>query len=160
VVEVEGSVIIVAKDEATKWAMWKFLHDHGVTLHQSADFQAIGRMSDVTHEPMGVVAYNGFCGRVCSMHIAGEGNWISREFIRAAFDYPFRQLELEAVLSPLAATNHRAMKLDTHFGFREVHRVENGWEPGIDLVILQLRRSDCRYLEKDHGRKILDAASA
>lgn len=144
-------MIVTSDTDANKHAMWQFLYDRGVRLHRSEDFQAIGRVSPATEQLIGVVAYNGFCGNVCQMHIAGDGNWVSREFIRAAFDYPFRQLGLAAVLGALPADNHKAMKFDTHFGMREVHRITNGWANGVDLVLVQMNREDCKWLrEGDH----------
>jgi RimJ/RimL family protein N-acetyltransferase len=150
-------MLIVADSDVTKWAMFNFLCEHGVRLSRSEDFQAIGRLSENTRELIGVVAYNGFCGRVCSMHMAGIGNWISREYIRAAFAYPFKQLELAAVISPVAANNSRALRLDTHFGFREVHRVTDGWERGVDLVLLELKREHCRHLGEKQNETALAA---
>lgn len=139
-------MLVVAKTDAEKWAMYGFLVAHGVKLHRSEDFQAIGRLSPNTRGLIGVVAYNGFCGNVCSMHIAGDGNWVSREFIRAAFEYPFVQLKLAAIVAPVAATNNKALRFDKHFGFREVHRVQDGWENGVDLVLLEMKREECRWL--------------
>lgn len=136
--------------------MWEFLNEHGVRLHKSEDFQAIGRVG-VGGDLIGVVAYNGFCGRVCSMHMAGVGNWVSREFILAAFSYPFKQLDMLAVISPIAESNHRALRFDKHFGFREVHRVPDGYEEGVDLIFLEMRKEDCRYLD-EVKRELAEAA--
>lgn len=151
-------MIVVANTDAEKWAMFLFLQEHGVKLHRSEDFQAIGRLSRASGEPklIGVVAYNGFCGNVCSMHIAGDGNWVSREFIKLAFDYPFNQAKVEAVIAPVAADNAKALRFDKHFGFKEIHRVKDGWDSGVDLVYLQLLRSECRWLQA--GIPVLRAA--
>lgn len=127
-----------------------FLRERGVLLHRSDDFQALVRISDVTQQIIGVVAFNGFCGNVCSVHLAGDGNWVSREFIRKVFDYPFRQLNLVAIVAPIAATNERALRFDKHFGMREVHRIKDGWEAGVDLILLEMRKEDCRYLEEEN----------
>lgn len=148
-------MIVVAKTDAEKWAMFRFLHAHGVQVQKSDDFQAIGRVG-TGGSLIGVVAYNGFCGNTCAMHIAGDGNWVSREYIKAAFDYPFNQLGIEAVIAPVAADNHKALRFDKHFGFQEVHRVKNGWEKGTDLIYLQLLRKDCRWLQA--GVPVLRAA--
>lgn len=140
--------MIVASDtDVKKWAMFLFLEKHGVGLKRSEDFQAIGRLSPHKKDLIGVVGYNGFCGKICAMHIAGEGNWISREFIKAAFDYPFNQLGMKAIIAPVAADNAKALRLDQHFGFKEIHRVPDAWADGVDLVFLQLNREDCRYLQ-------------
>ena len=145
-------MIVTSKNDGLKLAMFMFLRNRGVLLHRSEDFQAIGRVG-VAGQLIGVVGYNGFCGRCCSMHIAGDGNWVSREFIRAAFDYPFNQIGVEYVVSPLGADNHRALKFDKHFGFTELARIPEGWDVGVDLVILKLKKSDCKWLRE--GRPVL-----
>ena len=147
-------MIVVAGDDAQRLACWSFLQRHGVEIPRSEDFQAIARLG--SSGILGVVGYNGFCGRVCSMHMAGDGNWISREFIKRAFHYPFRQLNLVAVMAPVAETNTRAIELDKKFGFKEVHRVEKGWGDSVDLVVLQLKREDCKWLLK---LELLDEAA-
>ena len=139
-------MIVVAATGNDKIAMHRFLAEHGVRLNRSEDFQAIGRLSAYTNELIGVVAYNGFCGKVCQMHVAGVGNWVSREFIHAAFDYPFRQLQLNAIFAPVEGTNERALRFEKHMGFREVYRLPSGWDVGVDLVFLEMRLEDCKWL--------------
>lgn len=141
-------MIVVADTDVLKWAMYDFLKKRGVLLHRSEDFQAMGRLSPIKRDLLGVVAYNGFCGNICSMHMAGDGNWVSRDFIKMAFDYPFNQLGLKAILAPVAATNTKALKFDKHIGFHEIHRLPDGWDDGVDLVLLEMRREDCRYLNE------------
>lgn len=143
------SFVVTALTMEEKQAMLGFLRAHEVLLPPSADFQAFGTVSNETECLMGVVAFNGFWGHVCTMHTAGEGNWVSRALIWRCFDYPFRQLGLRAVLAPVAASNHRALKFDTRLGFREVHRIPGGWDGSADdLVVLQLLREDCKWLGK------------
>ena len=139
--------IVVAQTEDAKRIAHDFLRAHDVPLHLSDDFQAFGVMRE--GELIAVVGYNGFCGRICQMHVAGDGgHWVNRALLNAAFDYPFRQLDLVAVLSPIAASNERALRFDKHVGFTEVHRVPEGWAHGDDLIILEMRREACRYLAR------------
>lgn len=130
--------------------MFDFLRAHGVNLHRSEDFQALGRMEG--DRLLGVVGYNGFCGLTCQIHTAGVGHWVSREFIRATFDYPFRQLGMEHLFAPVAATNHKALRFDAHMGFAEFGRIKDGYELGTDLIVLTMARADCRWITQDAER--------
>lgn len=143
-------MIVSANTDNSKWALWGFLRAHGVDIPRSEDFRALGRLSPHTKDLIGVVGYNGFCGKTCQMHMAGDGNWVNREFLFAAFDYPFNQLKLNMVLGPVAGDNARALKLDAHLGFKEVARVKDGWDDGVDLIVLGLKREDCRW----HNRRL------
>jgi RimJ/RimL family protein N-acetyltransferase len=153
-------MIFTANTDAKKHAMWKFLSLHGVRLQRSEDFNAIGRVSVLTGDLIGVVAFNNFCGRICGMHAAGDGNWISRELIRAAIDYPFHQLGLVALVAAIAADNAKSLRIAQHFGFRELHRVKDGAEHGVDLVFVQMRREECRYLGERDEQRLRDTACA
>lgn len=142
------SFVVTALKIEEKLAMLSFLHAHDVHLPPSGDFQAFGTVSEDDKSLLGVVAFNGFWGHVCTMHTAGEGNWVTRRLIWQSFDYPFRQLGLKAVLAPVAANNHKALKFDTRLGFKEVHRIKDGWDDGVDLIILQLLYDECHWLRK------------
>jgi hypothetical protein len=142
------SYVVTALTPQEKMSMLGFLHAHDVNLPPSGDFQAFGSVSENAKSLLGVVAFNGFWGHVCTMHTAGEGNWVTRKLIWRAFDYPFRQLGLQAVLAPVAASNTRALKFDQKMGFKEVHRIVNGWAEDDDLIVLQLLREDCHWLDR------------
>ena len=144
-------MIVTSKLEHLRWTMFEFLRSHGVYLHRSEDFQALGRMEG--DRLLGVVGYNGFCGLTCQIHTAGDGHWVSRDFIRATFDYPFRQLGMEHLFAPVAATNERALRFDKHMGFREFGRIKDGHERGTDLILLTMARADCRWIAKEQERK-------
>ena len=83
----------------------------------------------------------------CSMHVAGEGRrWLNREFIKVCFGYVFKQLNCKVVLGPVSSANADALRFDKHLGFTEAGRVSDG-SPDGDLVLLQMTKADCRWLE-------------
>lgn len=82
------------------------------------------------------------------MHVAGTGNWVSRELLWMAFHYPFEQLKMNYIFGPVAADNDRAIRFNTHLGFEELRRFPSGWAEGIDLVVFGMARKDCRWLKR------------
>lgn len=106
----------------------------------------------------GVIVDN-WNGASAQMHVAGEGNWLNREFLFVCFDYVFRQLSLNVVIGVVPSVNAKALRFDKHLGFREVLRIPNG-HPAGDLVILTMRKEDCRYLGVEHGKQIRTIAAA
>lgn len=93
-----------------------------------------------------VVGYDHFTGKCCQMHIAGTGKlWMTRELLFAAFDYPFRELNLNVVLGVTDSSNKEAIRLNTKLGFRRAHVVCGG-HPDGDLIIFEMQRADCRWL--------------
>ena len=128
--------------------MWHFLRNHGVRLHRSEDFQAIGRI-DSGGELIGVVGFNGFTGKVAQIHIAGKGNWVSREFINQVFHYPFVQLKLNHLIGLVGAKNDRALRFDQKMGFTKWFTIPDGYEDGEDLIVLKMSREECRWLKRE-----------
>jgi RimJ/RimL family protein N-acetyltransferase len=146
-------MIIVAKSPEDKEVARAFMQAHGVNISKSDDFNAIGRIN-AEGKLMGVVVYNGFNGMCCSMHNAGDGNWISREFLKVAFHYPFVECDLNHIIVTVAGDNARALKLDKHLGFRVLFRIPHGWAKGVDTVILGMARHECRWIEQEKQREL------
>jgi len=140
----------------------QFMRARGVDISPSEDLRLIAH-SDSRGQIDAVVAYNGWTYRVCSMHVAGDGGrWIDRQMLRVCFDYAFNQGDRVAVYGQVASNNEAALRLDKHLGFREVHRICDAVSNGVDLVILEMRREDCRWLRDrrlSHGWKKQPAAA-
>lgn len=48
--------------------------------------------------------------------------------------------------------NAQALRLNVRMGFTVKCELEEGFAPGVDYVIMQMRREDCPYLEENtHG---------
>lgn len=108
-----------------------------IGLPWSTDFRALARVVD--GRIVGCVGFEGFTGTSCRMHMAGEGNWITREFIRKAFEYPFVILDLPMVFGVVPSGNKVALEIDLRLGFTELMYVD-GAHPDGGLHFLQLKR--------------------
>lgn len=107
---------------------------------------------------VGAVAYADFNGASMQMHCAGEGAWLSRRVLRHLFDYPFNVARCRVVIATVPATNARALSLNARLGFREVGRVPDAY-PDADMVVMAMRRSECRWIGEDHGETTKHAAA-
>jgi RimJ/RimL family protein N-acetyltransferase len=136
--------------------LWKWLGDR-IGIPWSTDFFCIGRVEK--DELVGVVGFNNFTGTSCYMHMAGEGGrWISREFLRAAFRYPFELLNLTMVFGVVPSGNIRALGIDRKLGFRQLIYI-HGAHPDGGIHILQMKREDCRWLRKPNGKEVNSKAA-
>lgn len=142
-------------DEHVQFLM-EFMRDRGVDLPYSTDLRHICRAEG--GRIIGVVAFNGFNGRTCSIHSAGDGNWISREFLRAAFTYPFETCNIIQIFGMVSDDNERAIKLNRHLGFEVMQRIRHGWDEQHDLVVMGMHRSQCRWLQDIRSRREKQAA--
>lgn len=81
-------------------------------------------------------------------HIAVDEPMALRTLCREAFPWYFAQRGV--LLGIVRASNTKALKLDFHLGFKEQTRVTDGMDRGEDLVILRMRREECRWMKARH----------
>jgi hypothetical protein len=81
------------------------------------------------------------------MHIASEGNgWMTKNFLWAAFDFPFNKLGVRVILATIAGNNNKSLRLSRHLGFQEIATIADAHDEG-DLVILEMRPQHCKWLQ-------------
>jgi len=71
------------------------------------------------------------------------------EFCKAMFEYPFVQQKRMLAFAVTPCDNVASIALARFLGFKEVYRIRDGWDLGTDMVIQELRRENCRFLEKE-----------
>lgn len=133
--------------------MASFIFAHA-GVHPSADLRCIGWAED--DKLVIVAAFNGFVGKLAQIHIAAAPGWhfAPRSMLQIVFDYAFNQAGLEMLIGVVNSQNERAMRLDLHLGFKEILRLPGMHTDGGDLVVLAMKKSECKYLDKpdDAGR--------
>lgn len=72
-----------------------------------------------------------------------------RCLLKAAFAYPFEEAGRRVLLGFIRENNARSRRLARHLGFREVYAVPDGAAPGEALVLVEMRREECRWLTKE-----------
>ncbi len=104
---------------------------------------AIGRKVD--GRLVAGVIYEDWNGANVSCHIRGIGNWASKTFLWAIFDYPFNQLGVRRLTGLSDSANIRANEFIKRLGF-SLECSLAGATPGGDLNIYRMTREECRYL--------------
>jgi L-amino acid N-acyltransferase YncA len=101
---------------------------------------------EIDGEIKAVSSYSGFKGKSCNFSLAGNGNFMSKDFLWAMFDYPFNKLKLKVIIATISGINDKSLKLSRHLGFEEVATIADAHEDG-DLVIMVMRRENCKWLQ-------------
>lgn len=127
--------------------VYRFLRSQGVELPRSADQQGIGLERD--GELVGGVLYERFNGSGIWMHDAGVGRWITKDLLKAAFEYPFIQLGVRNVWGSVESSNEKARRLNEHLGFKQHAVLTGAARDGGDVIIYRMTREECRFLQKD-----------
>lgn len=121
--------------------------------HQTrSEFSSIGVTLGLVSglEIVAGVLYDNYNGANIHATIAGtEGkNWLTREFIRVMFDYPFRQLKVKRITVVIADDNARSIALAEHLGFSREATLVDAYPTG-NLLIYVMHRASCRWLPKE-----------
>lgn len=98
------------------------------------------------------VLYEDYNGANIVCHIAGEGNWATREFLNIIFDYPFNQLGVRRITAPNDSTNEQAIRLVTRMGFALESTLKQATPDG-DLLLFVLFKDDCRFIKAPYGKE-------
>lgn len=94
------------------------------------------------------VLYDEFNGSNIFMHVAARpgSRWMTRDFLKWAFHYPFEQLRVRRISGWVDANNIAAIRLNEHLGFRREAVLESAAPEGGDVFIYVMTREDCRYV--------------
>jgi RimJ/RimL family protein N-acetyltransferase len=115
----------------------------GTIANPACDFSIV-RVED--GRLLGGVIYQGYTGASIRMHAAGfVPRWVDKDMLWMAFHYPFEQLGCGKVLGFVHSTNLKALDFNRKLGFKEEARI-TGVFRDADLVIMTMRREDCRWL--------------
>lgn len=94
------------------------------------------------------VVYEGYNGTNVWMHVAAEpgARWMTRDYLRYCFYYPFVELGCKRVSGYVEASNTEARRFDEHLGFKREAVLEGAATDGGDVILYVMRREDCRYV--------------
>lgn len=100
----------------------------------------------------GMVGFGSWTPNSVSMHVAVEHPIAVRTLAPAAFEYAFLQAGKKLVVGVTPGDNAKALAFNKHIGFREVYRLKDGWSDGVDMVIQEMHRHECKWLKENaHG---------
>ncbi len=76
----------------------------------------------------------------------------------AVFGWIFNDCDKGIIMGITPACNEKALRFNKHIGFEEIFRVKDGFEVGIDFVVTEYRKENCKYIEVNHGQESSRAA--
>lgn len=150
--------MIVAANTPYTLDVAKEILQREIGVKPTQDLRAIFWVS-TKHKIEWVVAYDGFIGKVCQMHVVNLGGKMTpKKLLWAAFDYPFNQAGMSAVLGVVNSKNTDAMRYDMKLGFKEINRIEGAHDDGGDVVLFRMDKADCKWIKEVKHEKQLVAA--
>ena len=114
------------------------------------DAQAIGWGND--DEIRAACIYDRWTVRDVHIHVASDetGHFGTRQFLAAAFHFPFVVADRHRITGLVPASNDRARRLNAHLGFKPEGVMRGAGDDGEDIIILGMLRSECRFIPREH----------
>ena len=67
-------------------------------------------------------------------------------FVEEIFNYLFNTCGKEILLAGIPADNIKSLKLGVHLGMKVIYRIGDGVKRGVDLVLMEQRKENCKWL--------------
>jgi L-amino acid N-acyltransferase YncA len=99
------------------------------------------------------VMYEHFTGRSITATIAAAPGAVwPRQFLRAIFDYPFKQLNVQKILAYIEEANWKSCALVERMGFSVEAKVQHVFPSGA-MLIYTVTADKCHWLESENGQE-------
>lgn len=98
---------------------------------------------------VGAAIFDSFSENSCLSHVVIEDPMAIRAgllYWGFHFVFDLRQLNLITGLTP--ADNEEALRFARKIGFRQTYRIPEGYKKGIDYVLSEMRKDECRWLQQ------------
>jgi RimJ/RimL family protein N-acetyltransferase len=97
---------------------------------------------------VGMLGFDGWTKNAVNVHIAIEHPAALRHLVRNGFELIFVRLGFGVMVCQVLGSNEKSLRLVRHLGFRQFHAVRDGWSVGVDMVLFEMRREDCRWIPR------------
>ena len=115
-------------------------------LVRQEDTRGVASIDPDTGELWGAVVCEDWTVTAVSCHIVILKPRAFRDGLhRELTEYVFNQAGRIKIMGLVPADNEAALKLNKHLGFKELFRIEEGYDWGIDYVVMELKKEDCPY---------------
>ena len=93
------------------------------------------------------VSYDSWNGSSLHAHIAAlpGRNWLTRDYLRLGFGYPFLQLGCKKIIGMVGSGNLQVQRFQKHLGYR-LEATLDGAHPDGALLVYTLVKEDCRWI--------------
>jgi RimJ/RimL family protein N-acetyltransferase len=124
--------------------VFAFVNEH-MPLSAVSGMQGLGLERD--GELVAGMVFEGYNGHNIWCHVAAVPGrrWLNRDFLRAAFAYPFVQCGVSRLSGYVNASNLAARRFDEHLGFEQEAVLYGAGSDGGDVIIYKMLRENCRY---------------
>lgn len=119
-------------------------------VHYDPSVKAKGVVYKMQRRIMAMVLYDHWAYNSAHVHIysASPKALFDKKFIHEIFAYPFVTCDRGVLIATTPADQEASLAVSKALGFNEILRVKDGWKVGIDMIVKEMRRENCQWLER------------
>ena len=134
----------------TRKEEWEWIHARAECV-LAADTKGVVAYKD--GKIVAIVALDSWAHNSVHIHLAIEDPHVLRHGLREeVFNYIFNDCDKGVIIGVTPASNVKALRFNKHIGFEEVFRLKDGFEVGIDFVVTEYRKENCKFIRKEDGQ--------
>lgn len=128
---------------------WPWIQSH-VGIIKCSDTSGVVAIDDDTGELVAACVLDNFTENSVQAHLILANPMVIRhQFFETAFDCIFNVCGKKAVYAVVPADNVKALKLNKHLGFEIKAVMADAWADGVDCILIEMRRENCRFLSEN-----------
>jgi hypothetical protein len=112
--------------------------------------KAKGIVNEVDGKVAAMIIYDYWTYTSVQVHIHAPNfrHFIDPKFIHEIFHYPFITCDRKVLVAVTPDESKGSLAVSKWLGFKETYRMKDGWCDGEDMVLKELKRADCRWLQQ------------
>lgn len=127
---------------------WAWCNEH-VHLIQAADTGGIMAIDEEKNEPVGAVITESWTANSVQCHIIITNPLVLRhKFLECVANYVFVVRGVSRMYAFITSDNKKSVKLVKHIGFTLKATLEEAFNVGIDYLLMELKRENCKFIDK------------
>ena len=132
-------------------------------IQSEDDWNWISKRADptLTENTKGIVAVDTKVDRIVAMavfdnwtdnsvnvHLAIDKPLVLRHgFLEECFNYIFNTCNKGIIMATIPGDNAKSLKLSSHIGLDVVHTIKDGFNKGVDYILMEMRKENCKWLK-------------
>lgn len=91
----------------------------------------------------------------CQIHIWIDNPFVLRHgFAEEVFEFIFsKESGRTKAIGITPSDNQKARKFNAHIGFREIAVVKDGYKQGVDYIVTELNKNECKWIAQPKKRR-------
>ena len=108
-----------------------------------------------TDTPQAAILFHRWTNSTCTVAVVIDNPIALRHnLLETAFRLAFIEGARIKVIIEISSKNEKSLVCSKNVGFEEIFRIEDGYDVGDDLVILEMKKENCRFINKEEFKEV------